>query len=299
MTPLKARRLTGSAIALAVAFAGAPAKAGDDIFDKLVRHGFSLQNSFDAMDEGQPAGFSFLASENNASFYQADFALKQRPVEAVPLFWSAEGHVAAAGTASQDAWRARLSMIEDQNTRGIVHGINHSLSLEAESDQYFDTNKFFLEYLATPSIPRWWIGTAGGDIRALDEHGHRPKGNYRFRWRPFAGAAAGATANPGQSSETQRTLLRLIARVRAELFLDFMSTALDMNETTLYVEDTYVYVPLETDSRSHQFLNVGLSFALGKDTSLSVEYKFGEDSPVFSRIKTLGVELGVKFGKSK
>jgi hypothetical protein len=299
MRDLRGARPVLAALSLGVACAGAfgqdaPAR---DALDNLARHGFSLQNSFDGTNEGQPAGFSFLGSQNASSVYSADFALKQRIPETESFYASAEGHVASAGTAAQDAWRYRLSWIRYVGKHDL--GTRHSLSFESESDQTFATNKIAVEYLFTPTVDSWGIGRAFGDSHG-GEFGHLKKGNGRFRWRPFVGTAAGKTLDRGVSTETRDAVFRLIARVRAEVFLDFISKALVLERTTtvLYAEDTYAFLPLEKAAQSHHFLTAGLNLGMNPDVSTSFEYKFGEDSPDFKRIKTFGIKLGIKIGKN-
>lgn len=262
-------------------------KADASSFKRWGDSGFSLQRALTGPDEGEPAALSLLRTAGADTVYSASFALIwEDPAggsEATRFGWSIEGSVTSDESKSENALRARASV--SSFIDGIADNLFTTISLKYETDQDFNTQKVSAELVLTPNWAHGFIGKASGDY---DDP-------WQFRWRPFGGIDAGHTFDDGDSMETDDTVLRLVGRVRAEIYLNFLRDPLRVQDAVLFVDNTYRFLPLEDGDDSFNYFVAGLSFRFNEYVGLEITYKNGEDAPLFDDIETFGVSIGVRF----
>jgi hypothetical protein len=260
-------------------------------FSRVTQLGLRLQRALTGPDEGEAATFGFLSPIEKRTIFMADFALiwqgKKlmeigRAVLAPQL--SLDGSIATDRSEAEDAVRFGSAFILDipigPTTLRPV-GIYASLGFKYETDRDLDTQKGLFSSVVTPTV----FGVIGTPLGT--------PGSVQFRWRPFLGIDVGHTFKNGDSEEESGTVLRLMPRVRAEVFLDFVAYALNLPQVTLYTDNTFFYLPLQ--DKTHNFLVAGLEFDVTENLSVVFTYKKGENSPKFEHTHTIGGSIGIKF----
>ena len=266
-----------------------------NLFKRLQDAGFKLQRALSGKDAGEAAAFSFLSTLGDKTVFTADFALSWCPptrFEAGPFdlsfLTSVEGRLTSAESESENAWRFRGSLIGDTSHNGPIDSTYTSVSLKYESDQDFDTEKLMAEMVFTPTIRKLALGKAWPPAK----EGRPP---FQFLWRPFFGLDVGHTFEKGQSAETEETILRLKVRGRARLLLNLVTQALRLHETSIFIDNTFYYLPVEGRNNAHNFLVSGITFLITENISIGLTYKVGEEAPNFEQIETFGGTIGIRF----
>lgn len=299
-----------------------PSDAGDTkptpgLFERLQKRGIHLgraiqldrlQDILEARDDPasqEAAEFSFLDASGEKSVFSVDFALWKDFTEAKSLIRpngprgsrllrslgfatgtpevSVEGHLSSDDADSEDAWRFRASLALD----GILSESGSYaalLSVKHESDRDFRTQKLMGELLFTPTLFRLGIGKAMPVTKGV-----------LYRLRPFFGVDAGTTLRRGDSTERKDTVLRLLLRGKAELFLTGVAQQLGLKDIFFFVDDTLYHLPLEDTGGKHNLVVAGLEFRFNDYVSFGLTYKNGETSPDFERVKTFAGTVGVRF----
>lgn len=275
-----------------------------NFFIPLQAAGFTLQRALSGPDKGEAAAFSFLSTLGDNTVFTADFALSWHPPREsfkvgpfyVSFLTSVEGKLTSAESESENAWRFRASLIGDTHQIGPIDSTYTSVSLKYESDQDFDTQKLMVEMVFTPTIRKLALGKAWPPAPTDPSSGHAKQyPPFQFIWRPFLGLDVGHTFDKGQSAETEETILRLQVRGRAQLLLNLVTQALGLHETSIFVDNTFYYLPLEGRNGTHNFLVAGIEFLVTKNVSIGLTYKVGEEAPNFEQIKTFGGTIGIRF----
>jgi|GEM_PF-1297385 len=286
-----------------------------NLFQRAEDKGFTLQRAFAGDDATEGAQFSFLRTFNKGTVYTTNFALIHNHDFAVRATWAAatqfsvEGALTSDESDAEDAWRFRggviidrggrygtEALIRDQVNRGLadqsklrsLRGFYVSLAAKMEADQDFDTRKLAFEGLFVPTVAALNMGATTNPDAASD---------VQFRWRPYFGIDAGHTFRSGDSSEQEKTILRLVPRVRPVLYLNFLRNALGFKNTYLYADNTFWFLPLEKGKRRHNFFTSGFNLDVTQNFGFGLTYKNGESAPKFKRVNTLGGVLTVRFGK--
>ncbi|MCX6563431.1 MAG: hypothetical protein NTU60_07480 [Candidatus Aminicenantes bacterium] len=285
--------------------------ATKNIFDKFSGAGFKLTRASSGSDKGEPADFGFLTDIGKQTEFHANFFISYRPsstswgtTEVTPSA-SIEGKLSSSDSSAKDAWRFRLGSqfdvpigggIQVQDPTGLPISVtvnkNHlwlSLDAKYESDRDFRTKKASAEFRISPTLPYLFIG----DQPPHDSKG--PEQPIRFQWRPIFETDFGHTFDPGDSTEVNNTILRLITRIQANLFLNFLKKPLGMQDVSIYADNVFFYLPIENQKTTHNYLVTGINFMISKNVGLNFEYKNGEDSPNFVRTHTVGGSLSITF----
>jgi hypothetical protein len=208
---------------------------------------------------------------------------------------SVEGKLTSDESEAEDAWRFRASLIGDTSQIGPIDSTYTSVSLKYESDQDFDTQKFIAEMVFTPTIRKLALGKAWPPAE-LDPSGRVKRyPPFQFLWRPFLGLDVGHTLDKGQSAETEETILRFLVRGRAQLLLNLVAQALGLQETSIFLDNTFYHLPLEGRDDTHNFLVAGIEFLVTENVGIGLTYKAGEEAPNFEQIKTFGGTIGIRF----
>jgi len=258
------------------------------------RHGLTLQRAVSGDDASEGAQFGFLRTFNKQTVYTADFALiynkrfhsTQRTGFAFQT--SVQGNLTSAESQSEDALQFRAGAIIDRNLkRDTINHLYISLAAKYEADQKFGVGKFISENMFTPTLPALGIGIPFG--RASDP--------IQFRWRPYFYFDVGRSINKGTSAETQDTVLRLTPRVRTMLTLNFLRRALNLNDTFIFADDFFYYLPRENVKTRHNMFTSGFVLQVTKDFGFGLTYKSGESAPKFKPVHSLAGVLTVRFGK--
>jgi hypothetical protein len=283
----------------------------NNIFGKINDAGFKLARASSGSDRGEPADFGFLTDIGKQTEYHMNFFLSFSPMstswgttEVTPSA-SIEGKLSSADNSAKDAWRFRLgSQFDVPIGRGIsvTDPIDPTISVKAyqnhlwlsldakyESDRDFRTKKASSEFQISPTLPDLFIG----DQPRHDSKG--PEQPIRFQWRPIFEIDFGHTFDSGVSTEVNDTILRLIPRIRADLFLNFMKKPLGIEDVSIYIDNTLFYLPIEKQNTTHNYFVSGINFMINKNIGLNFEYKNGEDSPNFVRTNTVGGSLSINF----
>lgn len=267
------------------------------ILQRLADKHFMLQRAFAGTDATEGAQFSVLRTFNKNTVFSTNFALIHRydfdvdsPTWAVSSLFAVEGALTSDESEAEDAWKFRGGVVLDRGGRSLtsLRGFYLSLAGKVESDQDFEIGKFTFEGIFTPSLSNLYIG-APPSTDTNDK--------VQFRWRPYLGLDAGHTFRRGDSSETKNTILRLVPRARATLYLNFLRDALGIAETYVYADDTFYFLPLEDGKRRHNFLVSGFNFDVSPNFGFGLTYKNGESAPKFKRVHTLGAVFTVRFGQ--
>lgn len=275
-----------------------------NLFKWLHDAGFTLQRALSGKFAGEAAAFSFLSTLGDNTVFTADFALSWRPpmttFKAGPFdlsfLTSVEGKLTSAESKSENAWRFRASLIGDTSQIGPIDSTFTSVSLKYESDQDFDTQKLMAEMVFTPTIRKLALGVPWPKAPTEQSSGHAKQyPPFQFLWRPFLGLDVGHTLVKGQSAETEETILRLQVRGRAKLLLNLVTQALRLQETSIFLDNTFYYLPLEGRNDTHNFLVAGIEFLVAENVIIGFTYKVGEEAPNFEQIETFGGTIGIRF----
>jgi len=265
-------------------------------FDFFERRGLTLQRAVSGDDATEGAQFGFLRTFNKQTVYTADFALiynkrfdsTQRTAFAFQT--SVQGNLTSGESESEDALQFRAGAIIDRNLkRDTINHLYISLAAKYEADQKFRVSKFISENMFTPTIPALGIGIPFG--RASDP--------IQFRWRPFFYFDVGHSFENGNSFETQDTVLRLTPRVRATLTLNFLRRALNLNDTFLFADDFFYFLPREQIKTRHNMFTSGFVLQVTKGFGFGLTYKSGESAPKFRPVHSFGGVLTIRFGKEE
>lgn len=279
-------------------------ESSKNLFERLHDAGFTLKRALSGPDKGEAAAFSFLSTLGDNTVFTADFALSWHPTRGsfnvgpfdLSFLTSVEGKLTSDESEAEDAWRFRASLIGDTSQIGAIDSTKTSLSLKYESDQDFDTQKLMAEIVFTPTIRKLALGKAWPPAPTDPSSGHAKQyPPFQFLWRPFLGLDVGHTFDKGQSAETEETILRLQVRGRAQLLLNLVTQALGLHETSIFVDNTFYYLPLEGRNSTHNFLVAGIEFLVTENVSIGLTYKVGEEAPNFEQIKTFGGTIGIRF----
>ena len=255
-------------------------------FSQLSKRGFGLQRSLKGADAGKPALFSVVASKGKSAVFSTDVALtwSNEKSETGDFLLSAgiEAHVSSDDSESQNSILVQP---------GLIHLTDHtwtSLGLKYETDRDFDTHKGTLEVMFTPNgewVEPYAIGAPTGSWESP----------LQFRWRPEIGLEGGYTFRTGDSKEEEDGILRVVGRLRADLFLNTVRDFLQTESVSLYAEDTLRILPIEDDREVNNLLMGGLNVSFDQHLSVDVNYKYGRAPPLFESISTFGASLGIKF----
>lgn len=263
-------------------------------FDFFERRGLTLQRAVSGDDATEGAQFGFLRTFNKQTVYTADFALiynkrfKSTQRTAFAFQTSVQGNLTSAESESEDALQFRAGAIIDRNLkRDTVNHLYISLAAKYEADQKFGVGKFISENMFTPTLPALGIGIPFG----------RPSDPIQFRWRPYFYFDVGRSLKPGASAETQDTVLRVTPRVRTMLTLNFLRRALNLNDTFIFADDFFYFLPLEKMKTQHNMFTSGFVFQVTKDFGFGLTYKSGEAAPKFKSVHSFGGVLTVRFGR--
>jgi hypothetical protein len=265
-------------------------------FDFFERRGLTLQRAVSGDDATEGAQFGFLRTFNKQTVYTADFALiynkrlESTQRTAFAFQTSVQGNLTSGESESEDALQFRAGAIIDRNLkRDTINHLYISLAAKYEADQKFRVGKFISENMFTPTLPALGIGIPFG--RASDP--------IQFRWRPFFYFDVGHSFENGNSFETQDTVLRLTPRVRATLTLNFLRRALNLNDTFLFADDFFYFLPREQIKTRHNMFTSGFVLQVTKGFGFGLTYKSGESAPKFRPVHSFGGVLTIRFGKEE
>ena len=265
-------------------------------FDFFERRGLTLQRAVSGDDATEGAQFGFLRTINKKTLYTADFALiynhrfQSTQRTAFAFQTSVQGNLTSDESESEDALQFRAGAIIDRNLkRDTINHLYISLAAKYEADQKFNVGKLISENMLTPTFPVLGIGIPFG----------RSSDPVQFRWRPFFYFDVGRSFKTGASSETQDTVLRLTPRVRTILTLNFLRRALNLNDTFIFTDDFFYFLPLEKKKNRHNMFTSGFVLQVTKDFGFGLTYKQGESAPKFRPVHSLGGVLTVRFGREE
>lgn len=269
-------------------------KTEAQMFSGLEDKGIKLQRAVSGNDAGEGAQFGFLKTFNKGTVYTADFALiydhwftpTQRTSTAFEA--SVQGNLTSDESQSEDAFQFRAGAIIDRNLkRGTINHLYTSLAAKYETDQKFRVGKLISENMLTPTFPSLHIGIPFG----------KPSNALQFRWRPYFYFDVGRTFKRADSAETKDTVLRFTPRVRTIVTLNFLRRVLNLNDTFLFADDYFYWLPLETKKTRHNMFTSGFAAQVTKDFGFGLTYKKGEAAPKFKPMHTFAGVLTIRFGK--
>lgn len=263
-------------------------------FDYLSKRGFSLQKVVTGDEDEEGATFSFLKSFGGKTVYATDFALikdwRERGSGRTRYTTEAsvEGHLTSDESEAEDALRFGLTenLVTSLSNTDLV-GLHSYLGGKLETDQKFTTKKLFFEATETLTAVNYFMGQYSNTE------------DIRFRWRPYFILQAGHTFRRGQAAVPEDSVLRLIPRVHMDFSLDFISRALKIPRTLLFIDDKFYFLPLERDMKRTNFLDSGLEFDFTPNFGLTFNYKNGKSAPKFQHVHTFGGALTIRFGKNE
>jgi hypothetical protein len=265
-------------------------------FNYLSNRGFSLQRVVEGDAESEGASFSFLRTIAEKTVYAADFAFIWNSREGgggntrYSLESSVEGHLTSDDSEAEDALRFGIGAnILTRFGRTGLTGLHSTLSGKLEADQRFTTKKLFFEARETFTAIKYFMGRYSG----------RVSDPVQFRWRPFLTFQLGHTFKQGEARLPEDTVLRLIPRARLEMKLNFISRALKIPRTLLFVDESFYYLPIEAEMRTTNFLASGLEFDFTPNLGLSFIYKNGKSAPKFEHVHTFGGAFTIRFGRNE
>lgn len=291
-------------------------------FSRLESAGFTLQRTRtgDKATEGAQFGFSRnLTSEikpdQERTTYTADFALiwdsprfyrsGDSRVFIIPQLY-VEGKLNNQNNKAEDAWRfgGAAVMVTDFSDRSnlskckVIDGLYMSFGAKHESTQDFETKKFVTESMVAPTSRLLGMGVA---MPGTDCGRGRPedKQPIQIMWQPFFEFHYGRTIRLGESMEVKDNVLRLVPRIRVDLFLNKVRDVLGIHQALLYVEDTYYNLPLEDGANTHNLFVTGFEFRVISNFGFGLIYKKGSSAPKFEYGNTFAGTLTVRFGKAK
>jgi hypothetical protein len=263
-------------------------------FDYLSKKGFSLQKVVTGDDEDEGASFSFLRSFGDKTVYATDFALiwdsgeRGKGRTRYTTEASVEGHLTSEESEAEDALRFGITenLVTSLSDTELT-GLHSNLGGKLETDQKFTTKKLFFEATQTLTAANYFMGR------------YSRNENIKFRWRPYFVFQAGHTFRRGQSTVQENTVLRLIPRIHMDFRLDFISRALKIPRTLLFIDNTFYYLPIERDMKKTNFLTSGLEFDFTPNFGLAFNYKNGKSAPKFEHVHTFGGALTIRFGRNE
>lgn len=265
-------------------------------FDFFERRGLTLQRAVSGDDASEGAQFGFLRTFNKGTVYTADFALiydkrfKSTQRTAFAFQTSVQGNLTSAESESEDALQFRAGAIIDRNLkRDTINHLYISLAAKYEADQKFNVGKLISENMFTPTLPALGIGIPFG----------RSSDPIQFRWRPYFYFDVGRSFEKGASLETQDTVLRLTPRVRTTLTLNFLRRALNLNDTFIFTDDFFYFLPLEKIKSKHNMFTSGFVLQVTKGFGFGLTYKSGEAAPKFKPVHSFGGVLTIRFGREE
>jgi hypothetical protein len=269
-------------------------KTAAQTFDAFEKRGLTLQRAVSGDDAGEGAQFGFLKTFNEKTVYTADFALiynKQITTTqrtGVAFQTSMQGNLTSDESDSEDAFQFRAGVIVDRNLKpNTINHLYFSFAAKYEADQRFRVGKLIDENMVTPTFKSVGIGVPFG----------RSSDPIQFRWRPYFYFDVGRSFKRGDSSETEDVVLRLTPRVRTVLTLNFLRRALNLNDSFIFADDFFYFLPLEKTKDRHNMLTSGFVLQVTKDFGFGLTYKSGEAAPKFKPVHTLGGVLTIRFGK--
>ena len=263
-------------------------------FDFFESRGLTLQRAVSGDDASEGAQFGFLRTFNKQTVYTADFALiynkRLPPTQRTGFSFQAsvQGNLTSDESESEDALQFRAGAIIDRNLkRDTINHLYISLAAKYEADQKFTVGKFISENMFTPTFPALGIGVPFG----------RSSDPIQFRWRPFFYFDIGNSFKKGTSAETENTVLRLTPRIRTTLTLNFLRRALNTNDTFIFADNFFYWLPLEKTKTRHNMFTSGFVLQMTKDFGFGLTYKSGEAAPKFKPVHSLAGVLTIRFGK--
>ena len=94
-------------------------------------------------------------------------------------------------------------------------------------------------------------------------------------------------------------MLRLTPRVRTTLTLNFLRRALNLNDTFIFADNFFYFLPLEKTKTRRNMFTSGFVLQVTKDFGFGLTYKSGESAPKFKHVHTFGGVLTIRFGKAE
>jgi hypothetical protein len=276
--------------------------------DALSKQGVSLQRSFTLEQsekvQKQAATIGMLNEAGSPKSYNTEFALVWNPRRQAKdardeslfdhtLGASIEARLNSNGSnKNNDAIRARIT--ENLDYAGSVSSWT-ALSLKYETTRSKDTEKVVGELLYAPTFGIFsrFLPVGKPDYTGVIPPDLIPAVSLRLQ--PYFGIDAGNNVSVGTSGEQNGTVFRLLGRAKVELSLNSVARALGLRGTMLFIDDSYRYLPLESQVRKHNYLASGVDFSFTDDVALSFRYNVGEDAPVFKESRSFTVNLGLHF----
>jgi len=120
-----------------------------------------------------------------------------------------------------------------------------------------------------------------------------PNAFMRFAWQPYIGFDVGSQIASDGTSDPFDDPLRLIGRVEAAVYLDFLQRALGLNSVTLSGKDQINY--LTDSSEAYNYASAILNFKLNETVGLGVSYVNGKQPPNFERTESWNAAFTVQF----
>lgn len=289
-----ARIVTNSSVLLPMGHTPVQMEPDSDSFlARLAQKGIVIQRAVAGKDATEGASFAFVRDfDANSTALTADFAVIHTPpprgCTSVCISGpqsSIEGRLTSDPT-GKGAWAGRVRATID--VLKFPGGLTLFPGLKAEASQKLSDWNLLFENVLTPTNVR-----AIGIGSPLTLIGTPANPDLVFRWRPFFGTDVGYNVE-GDDSQGQ-TIVRLVPRVRAELFFDFVARALHMSNVRLYGDNTYYILP--TEEENSNYFASGLEFKFNPFVGFGLVYKQGEAAPEFQRVHTLTGALTISLHK--
>jgi len=256
--------------------------------------GLTLQRTVAGDDATEAAEFGFLKTFKSDTVYTANFALiydspaKVTRTASYGFQASVQGSLTSEESESEDSLQFRAGAIINKAFReNSLNGFTLQLGAKYEADQKFKVGKFISENMITPTIKELGIGFPLGK-RSIAQ----------FNWRPFLYFDVGRALKRGNSNEVEDAVLRVSPRIRGVLTLHFLRRALNLNNTYLYFDNQFYYLPLEK-RKDRNFFTSGFQLQITDNFGFGLTYKNGETAPKYERVNTFGGVLTIRFGKSE
>ncbi len=188
--------------------------------------------------------------------------------------------------------RTRITADIQTGSRGALarllgaDNVFYLLSLKHEADQAYRKQALSGEFLLTLNRYRSSIGQLRPPVTATSDP------PVRFGWRPYIGAEVGRVIEGAEEPEEDRTLLRLLTRVHAELRL---REFLGVTDVVLFADDEFYHLPLASGRDTFNVVESGAEFPLTDNVSFVLSYRVGRAAPLFEKEETFSGSVGVKF----
>jgi hypothetical protein len=268
----------------------------------------------------EPAEFGFVDDISVSTEYHANFFLSYsmnslpatNPVITPSL--SVEGHLSSADNKAADAWRFRgglefdFKLDPESSKNPVGNGLYLNLNGKYEASRDFNVKKIMAEVEITPTLPVFWMGARASDSLRdqAARRGETISDSQRwvdFRWRPYLDVDAGETIDDGTTSgtsgivsmEKDSSVFRIRPRVYGELWLNFISEAIALDNVKAFVDYEFAYLPLENTQNTHEYLQTGIAFGFTKHVGFSLTYTVGEQSPDFTHDQSLAGSVTIGF----